>query len=63
MEHEMRENIKSETISWRFDCKGEGTPRKLTTATQPQFLRRIADFKHAAGFQISRCTLRKRMFD
>jgi hypothetical protein len=25
-------------------CKGEGTSRKLATATQPQFPRKIADF-------------------
>jgi hypothetical protein len=43
--------------------EGEGTPRKLATATQPQFPRKIADFKQATGFQISRLTLRKHMFD
>jgi hypothetical protein len=43
--------------------KGEGTPRKLPTAMQPQFLRKIATFKQAAGFQISRSTLRKLMFE
>jgi hypothetical protein len=40
-------------------CKGEGTPRNLATATQPQFPRKIANFKEATGFQISRPTLRK----
>jgi hypothetical protein len=43
--------------------KGEGTPRKLATATQPQFPRKVADFKQANGFQISRRTLRKLMFE
>jgi hypothetical protein len=43
--------------------KGEGTPRKLAIATQPQFPRKIADFKHAIGFQISRCKLKKLTFD
>jgi hypothetical protein len=27
-----------------IDSKGEGTPGKLATATQPQFPRKIADF-------------------
>jgi hypothetical protein len=59
----MRESIKSGTISWRFDCKYTGTPRELATATQPEFLRKIADFKQATGFQISRCTVRKCTLD
>jgi hypothetical protein len=42
--------------------KGEGIPRKLTTTTQPQFPKKIADFKQATGFQINRRTLRKFMF-
>jgi hypothetical protein len=33
--------------------KGQGTPRKLATATQPQFPRTVAHFKQATGFQIS----------
>jgi hypothetical protein len=32
--------------------KGKGKPRGLETATQPQFPRKIADFKQASGFQI-----------
>jgi hypothetical protein len=47
----------------RPETKGEGTPRKLATATQPQFSRKIADFKQSTGFQISRRTLRKLTFD
>jgi hypothetical protein len=43
--------------------KGEGTPRKLATATQPQYPRNVADFKQATGFQISRRTLRKLIFE
>jgi hypothetical protein len=43
--------------------KGEGTPRKLATATQPQFPRKITDFKQATGFQTSRRTQRKLAFD
>jgi hypothetical protein len=45
--------------------KGEGTPRKLATATQPQFpkKKKIADFKQASGFQINRRTLRKFTFN
>jgi hypothetical protein len=43
--------------------EGEGTPRKLATATQPQFPRNITNFKQATGFQISRRTLRKLVFD
>jgi hypothetical protein len=43
--------------------KGEGTRKKLAIATQPQFPRKIADFKQATGFQISRRTLRKLAFD
>jgi hypothetical protein len=42
---------------------GEGTPRKLATATRPQFSRSVADFKQATGFQIMRHTLRKLIFD
>jgi hypothetical protein len=42
---------------------GEGTPRKMATAMQPQFLREVTDFKQATCFQISRCTLRKLMFE
>jgi hypothetical protein len=38
---------------------GEGTPRKLATATQPTLPRNYADFKEATGFQISWRTLRK----
>jgi hypothetical protein len=41
---------------------GEGTPRKLATGKQPQFPRKVADFKQATGFQISRATLRKLTF-
>jgi hypothetical protein len=36
---------------------GKGTPKKLATATQPQFPRKVANFKQATGFQISRHTL------
>jgi hypothetical protein len=43
--------------------KGEGTPKKLATATQRQPPRNVTDFKQATGFQISRCTLRKLLFD
>jgi hypothetical protein len=38
-------------------------PWKLATATQPHFLRNVANFKQATGFQIFRRTLRKLMFD
>jgi hypothetical protein len=56
--------IVSETGLNQIDCsKGEGTPRKLATATQLKFQEKIADFKQATGFQISRRTLRKLMFD
>jgi hypothetical protein len=41
----------------------EGTPRRLATATQPQFPRKIADFKQETGFQISRHILRNLTFD
>jgi hypothetical protein len=30
---------------------GEGTPRKLATATQPQFPGNVADFKKVTDFQ------------
>jgi hypothetical protein len=40
-----------------------GTVRKLATATQPQFPRKIAHFKQATGFQISSRTLKKLTFD
>jgi hypothetical protein len=49
----------------RSDCgtKGEGTPRKLATVTQPQrnrnFRELLSDCKQAVGFQISWGTLRK----
>jgi hypothetical protein len=42
---------------------GDGTPRKLATATQLQFPRNTAEFKQATGFQICRRTLRKFTFD
>jgi hypothetical protein len=29
--------------TYRTNSKGEGTPRKLATATQPQFSRNVAD--------------------
>jgi hypothetical protein len=45
------------------DTKGESTTRKLETATQPHFPRKIADFKQAAGFYVSRRTLRKLTFE
>jgi hypothetical protein len=45
------------------DNKGEDTPRKLATATQPQYPRKIADFKQATGFLINRRTLMKLTFD
>jgi hypothetical protein len=41
---------------------GEGTPRKLATATKKQFPRKIAYSKQATGFQIRRRTLRKLTF-
>jgi hypothetical protein len=41
----------------------EGTPKKLATATQPQFPRKIAYSKQATVFQIGRRTLRKLAFD
>jgi hypothetical protein len=44
-------------------CNGEGIPRKLATVTQRQFPGKIADFKQRTGFQISRGTLRKLMFE
>jgi hypothetical protein len=44
-------------------CKFEGTPTKLATATQLQFPRNVTDFKEATGFQITKGTLRKFMFD
>jgi hypothetical protein len=40
-----------------------GHTKKLATATQPHFPKKIADFRQATGFQISRYTLRKLMFD
>jgi hypothetical protein len=43
--------------------KSEDTPRKLSTATQPHFPRKIADFQQATGFQIRRRILRKLTFD
>jgi hypothetical protein len=43
--------------------KGEGTPSKPATAMQLQFPNKIADFKEATGFQISRRKLRKLTFD
>jgi hypothetical protein len=43
----------------QFKCKGT---RKLATARQLQFLRKITDFKQATDFQISKCTPRKLMF-
>jgi hypothetical protein len=42
--------------------KGEGSLRKLATATQPKFPRKITDFKQATVFQISRRKMRKFMF-
>jgi hypothetical protein len=39
--------------------KGDSTPRKLATATQLQFPRKIADLKQATGFQISGLTVKK----
>jgi hypothetical protein len=46
-----------------LEVKGDGTPRKLATATRPQFPRKIVDFKQATDFEISRRTLRKPMFE
>jgi hypothetical protein len=43
-------------------CKGEGTPRKLVSATQPQFPRNFSDFKQAISLQIRRRTQRKLIF-
>jgi hypothetical protein len=43
--------------------KGWGTPKKLATATQPQFPPKIACFKKATGFRINRRSLRKIAFD
>jgi hypothetical protein len=43
--------------------KAEATPRKLANEMQPQLPRNIADFKQAIGFLISRCTLRKVLFE
>jgi hypothetical protein len=45
------------------DFKGKGIPKKLATATQPQFPRNVAGFKQATGFQISSRTLKKLMSD
>jgi hypothetical protein len=42
---------------------GEGTPRKLATATQLQFTRIVADFNQATGFLLSVRTLSKLIFD
>jgi hypothetical protein len=42
---------------------GEGTPKKLATARQPQLPRNVTDFKQATGFHISRRTLKKLIFD
>jgi hypothetical protein len=48
----------------RTSCSnGKGTPRKLATATQTQFPKKIADFKQANGFQISKRTLKKLTFE
>jgi hypothetical protein len=52
-----------ETAERNYLSKGEGTPSKLATATQPQLSRNVADFKQATIFQLSRRTLRKLMFD
>jgi hypothetical protein len=43
--------------------QGEATPKKLATATKLQLPRSVTDFKQATGFQISRRTLRKFVFD
>jgi hypothetical protein len=45
------------------DSKGEGTSKKLATATQLQLPKNVTYFKCASGFQIGRRTLRKLMFD
>jgi hypothetical protein len=72
-EDRIRQNTEEVRISHKWilhfmwcsynNLKGEGTPRKLATATQPQFPRKIANFKQATGFQISRHTLRKLTFE
>jgi hypothetical protein len=46
-----------------MNIKGEGTPKKPTTAKQPQLPKNITDFKQATSFQITRRALRKLMFD
>jgi hypothetical protein len=53
----------SEKILLHGVCKSEGTPRKLATAMQLQFPRNVADLKQATGFQLSRRTQRKLLFD
>jgi hypothetical protein len=47
----------------RINSQGEGTPRKLATATQPQFMRNVADFKQSTIYQFNKRTLKKLMFD
>jgi hypothetical protein len=49
----------SNIIVW----EAEGTPEKLATGAEPKLPRNVTDCKHAAGFKISRRTLRKLMFD
>jgi hypothetical protein len=51
------------TSDWSHPPYGDGAPKKLATATQPQLPRNVTDFKQATGFQISRLTLSKLMFD
>jgi hypothetical protein len=63
-EYSSDESLLKKTNSAVFlNSLGEGTPRKVATAKQPQFPRKIADFKQATSFQISRCKLRKLTFD
>jgi hypothetical protein len=45
------------------DVQGEGAPKKLATATQPQLPRNVTDFKQATDFQISRLTLSNLIFN
>jgi hypothetical protein len=46
-----------------MNIKGEGKQKKLATIMQPQLPKNVTDFKQAIGFQISKRTLRKLMFD
>jgi hypothetical protein len=45
------------------DSKGKDISKKLATTMELQLPKNVTYFKHATGFQISRRTLRKLMFD